>query len=92
MHGNHSYIYSGQSALLKSEEKASVKTGAQEAELNAVVRDWSSAGDWCQLRCMDLVSLETQEEWDMVRNKMEEAKAKFIWTSGHICDREVGQQ
>jgi len=92
VHGNHSYIYSGQSALLKSEEKANVKTGAQEAELNAVVRDWSSAGDWCQLRCMDLVSLETQEEWDMVRNKMEEAKAKFIWTSGHICDREVGQQ
>ena len=41
-------------------------------------------------RCMDLVSLETEAEWEQVRAKMEEFKAPFIWTSGHICDREVG--
>ena len=39
---------------------------------------------------MDLVSLETEEEWRFVREKMEAAGAPFIWTSGHICDREVG--
>ena len=33
------------------------------------VRDWSAAGDWCQQRCMDLVSIETQEEWTEVRSK-----------------------
>ena len=41
---------------------------------------------------MDLVSLETEEEWELVRDKMEDAGAKFIWTSGHICDRDVGQR
>ena len=41
-------------------------------------------------RCMDLVSLETEAEWEKVRDKMEEFRAPFIWTSGHICDREVG--
>ena len=67
-------------------------TGDKEASLTAVVRDWSSAGDWCQERCMDLVSIETEQEWNMVRNKMEAAGAKFIWTSGHKCDRDVGQR
>ena len=69
-----------------------VTTGDKEANLTAVVRDWSGAGDWCQKRCMDLVSLETEEEWRLVRTKMEAAGAKFIWTSGHICDRAVGQR
>ena len=41
---------------------------------------------------MDLVSLETEAEWLLVRARMEEAEAKFIWTSGHICDRDVGQR
>ena len=45
-----------------------------------------------QARCMDLVSLETEAEWRLVRARMEEAGAKFIWTSGHICDRDVGQR
>ena len=67
-------------------------TGDKEASLTAVVRDWSSAGDWCQERCMDLVSIETEEEWSLIRNKMEAAGAKFIWTSGHKCDRDVGQR
>ena len=41
---------------------------------------------------MDLVSIETEEEWSLIRNKMEAAGAKFIWTSGHKCDRDVGQR
>ena len=88
--GQHGYIYSGQSDLLRSEEKSSVLTGDKEANLTAVTRDWAGAGDWCQLRCMDLVSLETEEEWRQVRQRMEDAGAPFIWTSGHICDRDVG--
>merc|ERR1711971_870924 len=91
-HDGHNYIYSGQSDLLASEEKKVVTTGDKEANLTAVVRDRSGAGDWCQKRCMDLVSLETEEEWRLVRTKMEAAGAKFIWTSGHICDRAVGQR
>ena len=67
-------------------------TGARGENLTAVTRDWAGAGDWCQARCMDLVSLETEEEWRLVRTRMEEAGAKFIWTSGHICDRDVGQR
>ena len=86
----HNYIYSGKSKLLQSEEKTSVVTGDKEANLTAVTRDWSGAGDWCQDRCMDLVSLETEEEWQLVREKMESVGAPFIWTSGHICDRDVG--
>jgi len=89
-HNNHGYVYSGKSSLLAAEEKKTTKTGAGEANLTAVTRDWAGAGDWCQKRCMDLVSLETEAEWEKVRDKMEEFKAPFIWTSGHICDREVG--
>ena len=55
-------------------QKQNIKTGAKEANLTAVTRDWAKAGDWCQSdhcrkRCMDLVSLETEAEaeWDQVR-------------------------
>ena len=86
-HGNHSYVYSGQSALLRSEEKVSiccrnsspltintyiyplpllplipvmcavqvsVVTGSAQASLEAVVRDWAGAGDWCQVSSVQL--------------------------------------
>ena len=41
---------------------------------------------------MDLVSLETEAEWKQVRARMDEFKAQFIWTSGHICDRDIGNR
>ena len=88
MLGNHSYIYSGQSALLKSEEKTKVTTGDKEASLTAVVRDWSSAGDWCQERCMDLVSIETREENEFVKKRMINGLIRFFWTSGRKCNFE----
>merc|ERR1712098_578207 len=53
-HNNHGYLYSGKSSLLAAEEKQTTKTGAKEANLTAVTRDWAKAGDWCQKRCMDL--------------------------------------
>merc|ERR1712128_251207 len=90
-HNKHGYLFSGKSNLLAAEEQTT-QTGAKEANLTAVTRDWAKAGDWCQKRCMDLVSLETETEWEQVRAKMEEFKAPFIWTSGHKCDREVGNR
>jgi len=85
-----SYIYSGRSKLLANEKKELVTTGAKGAELFAVTKSQGEAADWCKSRCMALVSLESEEEWKLVRNKMESYGAPFIWTSGHICDRESG--
>ena len=53
---------------------------------------WIEAKKGCEGRGARLVSLETEEEWELVRQRMEDAGAKFIWTSGHICDRDVGQR
>merc|ERR1711890_115634 len=38
---------------------------------------------------MDLVSFETEEEWNLVKNFMDGAGIKEIWTSGRLCDAEV---
>jgi len=92
VYGGHKYVYSGQSELLAAETPRAVVTGAGQANLTAVARSWSKAGDWCQQRCMDLVSIETEAEWTVVRERMERAGAQFIWTSGHICDKAVGQR
>merc|ERR1712025_970214 len=83
--GGKNYIYSGKSKLLANEKKETVTTGAKGVEFTA-----GEATDWCKQRCMGLVALESQEEWDLIRNKMEGYGAPFIWTSGHICDRESG--
>jgi len=91
-YGGHGYIYSGQSKHLDSTQAKSVQTGAKGAEVTAVTKNFTGASEWCEQRCMTLVSLETEGEWLEVRAKMEAAKAPFIWTSGHICDRSVGSQ
>jgi len=72
-------------------EAKSTQTGAKGAEVNAVVRNFTGASQWCEQRCMALVSLETEGEWNEVRRRMESWKAPFIWTSGHICDKSVGE-
>ena len=38
---------------------------------------------------MDLVSFESEDEWDLVKNFMNGAGIKEIWTSGRLCDAEV---
>merc|ERR1712172_277592 len=75
-YGGHNYVYSGKSNLLDKSEAKSTQTGASQ---------------WCEQRCMALVSLETEGEWVEVRRRMESWKAPFIWTSGHICDKSVGE-
>ena len=38
---------------------------------------------------MDLVSFESEEEWNLVKSFMDGAGIKEIWTSGRLCDAEV---
>ena len=59
-----------------------------QSEENPGLRDWFGAKDWCQSRCMDLVSLETEEELREVREMMEETEAELVWTSGYRVDGE----
>ena len=40
-------------------------------------------------RCMDLVSFESEEEWNLVKSFMDGAGINEIWTSGRLCDAEV---
>jgi len=60
--------------------------------VNAVVKNFTGASQWYEQRCMALVSLETEGEWNEVRRRMESWKAPVIWTSGHICDKRVKRQ
>jgi len=90
-YGGHNYVYSGNSKLLDKAQAKSTQTSAKGAEVNAVVRNFTGASQWCEQRCMALVSLETEGEWNEIRRRMESWKAPFIWTSGHICDKSVGE-
>ena len=38
---------------------------------------------------MDLVSFESEEEWNLVKSFMDGAGINEIWTSGRLCDAEV---
>ena len=38
---------------------------------------------------MDLVSFESEDEWNLVKSFMDGAGIKEIWTSGRLCDAEV---
>lgn len=35
---------------------------------------------------MDTVSIETEEEYELVKQIMEVHELPYIWTSGHVCD------
>merc|ERR1712066_1132104 len=51
--------------------------------------NWFTARNYCRKRCMDLVSFESEDEWNLVKNFMDGAGIKEIWTSGRLCDAEV---
>ena len=40
---------------------------------------------WTRKRCMDLVSFETQQEYDWVKGFID-GGVKFFWTSGRKCN------
>jgi len=46
--------------------------------------DWFNARNYCRKRCMDLVSFETQDEYEWVKQRMSDVK--YIWTSGRLCN------
>lgn len=46
--------------------------------------DWFNARNYCRKRCMDLVSFETQDEYEWVKQRMSDTK--YIWTSGRLCN------
>jgi len=51
--------------------------------------NWFTARNYCRKRCMDLVSFENEQEWNLVKNFMQGARVSQIWTAGRLCDAEV---
>merc|ERR1739848_76056 len=51
--------------------------------------NWFTARSYCRKRCMDLVSFENEQEWNLVKNFMQGARVSQIWTAGRLCDAEV---
>ena len=43
--------------------------------------DWFNARNYCRKRCMDLVSFETQQEYDWVKGFVD-GNVPYFWTSG----------
>ncbi|KAF7996004.1 hypothetical protein HCN44_009042 [Aphidius gifuensis] len=48
--------------------------------------DWLDARNACREYCMDLVSLETQDENNMIFRLIRQNNVPYIWTSGRLCD------
>ncbi|XP_049771560.1 uncharacterized protein LOC126146138 isoform X1 [Schistocerca cancellata] len=48
--------------------------------------DWLGGRNWCRMRCMDLVSLETTAENEFIKKRIVEGNQRYIWTSGRLCD------
>lgn len=50
--------------------------------------DWLKARNICREYCMDAVSMESQEENDLIIKLVESNDVPYIWTSGRLCDFE----
>ncbi|KAK4879998.1 hypothetical protein RN001_008144 [Aquatica leii] len=48
--------------------------------------DWLDGRNICREYCMDLVSIETQEENNMIFRLIQSNDVPYIWTSGRLCD------
>jgi hypothetical protein len=48
--------------------------------------DWLDARNLCRKHCMDSISIETEEENEMVQRLLEKEKLPYVWTSGRLCD------
>lgn len=48
--------------------------------------DWLEARNICREYCMDAVSIETQEENNLIFKLIQENDVPYIWTSGRLCD------
>lgn len=47
---------------------------------------WLQARNLCREYCMDTISIDSQQEFDMVKKALEDFSVHYIWTSGKICD------
>jgi hypothetical protein len=47
---------------------------------------WLEARNLCRQYCMDTMSIETQEEFEMMQDILEDFLVGYIWTSGRVCD------
>jgi len=50
--------------------------------------NWLEARNACRKRCMDAVSMESEQEDLMVTKFIENRNVTYIWTSGRLCDFE----
>merc|ERR1711935_950310 len=57
-----------------------------EAEFSGVKVDWLGGRNICRRFCMDLVSLETPKENDLIKDLMKTRDIPYIWTSGRLCN------
>ncbi|XP_046676374.1 uncharacterized protein LOC124364723 [Homalodisca vitripennis] len=48
--------------------------------------DWLDARNICREYCMDLVSMESQEENNLIFRLIQQNDVPYIWTSGRLCD------
>lgn len=46
---------------------------------------FEQAQDFCHDYCMEPISLETQEEFDLIVGFMRQYKVPYLWTSGRVC-------
>ncbi|KAK2725391.1 uncharacterized protein LOC136031838 [Artemia franciscana] len=48
--------------------------------------DWLDSRNLCRKYCMDAVSIETEEENEIVFNLVKKERLPYIWTSGRLCN------
>merc|ERR1711997_734453 len=57
---------------------------SNDARVRSGTWDWFNARNYCRKRCMDLVSIETQAEYEWLKTRIQ--GVKYIWTSGRLCN------
>merc|ERR1712088_1161061 len=57
----------------------------EDARVRNTKWDWFNARNYCRKRCMDLVSFETEQEYDWVKGFID-GGVKFFWTTGRKCN------
>merc|ERR1712061_327634 len=62
---------------------------SDEAVLKNARWNWFTARNYCRMRCMDLISIESAEEQNFLGRAMNGGNVREVWTSGRLCDKEV---
>jgi hypothetical protein len=51
------------------------------------VVSWTRAREVCKSYCSDLMSIDTQQEFEQMKKFLEGNAVDYLWTSGHVCER-----